>query len=57
MMIGDVLVDWNGAPVGRPEALRPALTEAVGKSVPIRILRGGELADLSVEIEPRKRSR
>jgi S1-C subfamily serine protease len=53
-MIGDVLLEVNGQPVDRLESLRSILSESVGKTVPIRILRGGELKGLTVTIAERK---
>ncbi len=53
-MIGDVLLEINGQPVDRLESLRSILSESVGKTVPIRILRGGELKELTVTIAERK---
>lgn len=53
-MIGDVLLAVNGQPVDRLESLRSVLSESVGKAVPIRILRGGELKELTATIAERK---
>lgn len=53
MLIGDTLLEWNGEPISRPEALRPLLAEAVGKTAQLKILRGGEIAALQVEIQER----
>jgi S1-C subfamily serine protease len=55
MLIGDVLLEWDGTPLGRPEALRPLLAEAVGKTAQAKILRGGELLSLPVVVEHRRR--
>jgi S1-C subfamily serine protease len=57
MLIGDVLLEWNGAPLRRPESLRPLLAEAVGKTARARILRGGEPLELAVTVAERTRSR
>jgi S1-C subfamily serine protease len=53
LMIGDVLLELNGQFVDRIEALRPLLAEAVGKTIPARILRGGKLADLAIAVTER----
>ena len=53
LMIGDVLVDWNGHGVHRPEALRPLLAEAVGKTISARIVRGGKLTALEIAVAER----
>lgn len=55
MIIGDTLVDWNGAAVPHLEGLRAALAEMVGKQVPVRILRGGEIVHLVISITARKK--
>ncbi len=53
LLIGDVLVELNGQGVHRPEALRPVLVEAVGKTVPARIVRGGRLTTLEIAVAER----
>jgi S1-C subfamily serine protease len=53
-MIGDVLLEVDGVGVDRLESLRSTLNNAVGKTVPIRILRGGELKELMAAIAERK---
>jgi len=53
-LIGDVLLEIDGQPVDRLESLRSVLSEAVGKTVPVRILRGGELKELTATIAERK---
>lgn len=57
LLIGDVLLAWNGTPLTSPEALRPLLADAVGKSAELQILRGGEAMKLQVTVEPRARKR
>ncbi len=54
LLIGDVLLEFAGQPVRRTESLRPLLAEAVGKTVPLRILRGGMLAGLEVRVAERQ---
>jgi len=53
-LIGDVLLEVNGVTVDRLESLRSILNDSVGKTVPIRILRGGELKELAAVIAERK---
>jgi S1-C subfamily serine protease len=54
LMIGDVLLELNGQAVDRPEAVRPLLAEAVGKTISARILRGGKLANLEIAVTERQ---
>lgn len=54
LLIGDVLLEFAGQPMKRAESLRPLLAEAVGKTVPLRILRGGVLAGLEVTVAERQ---
>jgi S1-C subfamily serine protease len=54
LLIGDVLLDVNGTAIERLESLRSILNNSVGQTVPIRILRGGELRELTVTIAERK---
>lgn len=56
MQIGDVLLEWNGVALDRPESLRPLLAEAVAQTAKLRILRGGEERSLEVAVTERKRS-
>lgn len=53
-LIGDVLLEVNGVTVDRLESLRSILNDSVGKTVPLRILRGGELKELTAAIAERK---
>jgi S1-C subfamily serine protease len=48
LLIGDVLVEWNGQFVDKPESIRALLSESVGKTAKARILRGGALASLEI---------
>ena len=51
LIVGDILVGIDGQPVPDHDALFAHLTgEAVGKSIPMQVLRGGELQTFSVEI-------
>lgn len=54
LMIGDVLVELNGQFVDRPEAVRPLLSESVGKTISARILRGGKLVNLEITVAERQ---
>ncbi len=54
LLIGDVLLEFAGQPLGRTESLRPLLAEAVGKTVTLRILRGGAPANLQVTVAERQ---
>ena len=53
-LIGDVLLEVNGVAIDRVESLRSILNDSVGKTVPIRILRGGEVKELTAAIAERK---
>lgn len=54
LIVGDILVGINGQPVPDHDALFAHLTgEAVGKSLPMQVLRGGELKTITVEIGAR----
>jgi S1-C subfamily serine protease len=55
LLIGDVLLDLAGQPVSRPETVRPLLAEAVGKTIPARVLRGGALVNLEIAVAERQR--
>jgi S1-C subfamily serine protease len=54
LLIGDVLLEFNGQVVDRPEGVRPLLAESVGKTVPVRIMRGGKLATLEITVTERQ---
>jgi len=53
LTIGDVLLELNGQSVNRPEAVRPLLAEAVGKTVTARILRSGKPMNLEIAVTER----
>jgi S1-C subfamily serine protease len=54
LLIGDVVVDVDGQPVSSPEDLLDLLTaERVGRTIPVRLLRGGALQEVSVTIAER----
>jgi S1-C subfamily serine protease len=54
LTLGDVLIAVDGAPLRHPGDVAARLgSDAVGKSLAIRILRGGVLQDLSVTVGER----
>jgi S1-C subfamily serine protease len=55
LLIGDVLLDLNGQSVDKLEAIRPVLSESVGKTIPARIMRGGALLSLDITVGERPR--
>jgi S1-C subfamily serine protease len=56
MLIGDVLVELDGRWIDRSETLQEVLdSDSIGKTVPARIVRGGETVTL--EITPGERPR
>lgn len=56
LILGDVVLAIDGEPVGQVEQLQERLTgERVGKTVPVRIARGGEPRDVSVTVGERQR--
>jgi S1-C subfamily serine protease len=54
LMIGDVLLELNGQFVDRPEAVRPLLSESIGKTISARIMRGGKLLNLEIAVAERQ---
>ncbi|MGH2618834.1 MAG: S1C family serine protease, partial [Thermomicrobiales bacterium] len=56
LMLGDVILAIDGETVGQVEQLQERLTgERVGKTVPVRIARGGEPREIGVTIGERPR--
>ncbi|MBW3632747.1 MAG: S1C family serine protease [Chloroflexi bacterium] len=56
LMLGDVILAIDGETVGQVEQLQERLTgDRVGKSVPIRIARGGEPREIGVTVGERQR--
>lgn len=56
LMLGDVILAIDGEAVGQVEQLQERLTgDRVGKTVPVRIARGGEPRDIGVTIGERQR--
>jgi serine protease DegQ len=54
VLVGDVIIDFDGQPVESPEDLLDLLLgDRVGKSVPLRLLRGGAPIDLAVAVTER----
>jgi S1-C subfamily serine protease len=54
LMVGDILIGLDGAPVRDPDELFARLTgEAVGKNLPVEVLRGGQPRNLKVKIGAR----
>ena len=57
VLLGDVLLAFDGAALSRPRDLLARLDEgSVGRSVPLRVLRAGEPKDLAVTVGSRERS-
>ncbi len=55
LLVGDILVAVDGQPVRDPDDLQPMLSGArVGTSVPVEVIRGGEIKQLAVTIAQRK---
>lgn len=56
IILGDVLLSVDGEPVGQVEQLQEKLSgDRVGKSIPVRIARGGEPRELTVTVGERQR--
>src|SRR3954467_8321674 len=56
LMLGDVVIAVDGTDVAQVEQLQERLTgDRVGRTVPLRIIRGGELRDIGVTIGERER--
>ena len=56
LMLGDVILAVDGTSVGQVEQLQEQLAgERVGKSIPIRIARGGEPREIAVTVGERQR--
>ena len=54
IVLGDVIVTIDGRPVRSARSLQAALdSEKIGKAVPIRLVRGGKLVELSVTVGER----
>lgn len=56
LMLGDVLFSIDGEQVGQVEQLQEKLTgERVGRSIPVRVARGGEPREIAVVVGERQR--
>ncbi len=54
LLVGDIIVQFDGHPVESPEDLLDLLLgDRVGRSVPLRILRGGAATDVAVAVTER----
>jgi S1-C subfamily serine protease len=54
LFVGDILVGFDGQPVADLEDLMGLLgTDRIGKSVPVRIVRGGQARDLTIDVGER----
>jgi S1-C subfamily serine protease len=54
LLVGDVIVAFDGQPVEAPEDLLDLLSgDRVGREVPIRIVRGDSVTDVRVTIADR----
>jgi S1-C subfamily serine protease len=54
VIVGDVLLAFDGHPIESPEDLLDLLTgDRVGRSVTLRILRGGSATDATVTVGER----
>ena len=57
LLIGDVMLDFDGHPVEAPEDLLDLLAgDRVGTSVPVRVLRGAAIQELTVRVGERPAS-
>jgi S1-C subfamily serine protease len=55
LLVGDIIVELGGQPVGDPDDLFAALTsDTVGKATAVRVLRGGHPETISVTVGERK---
>ncbi len=58
LVIGDALLSFGGRPVTDPSDLLPMLEEErIGDTMPLRLVRAGELREVSVTIAARERGR
>lgn len=54
VLVGDLLLDFDGHAIGSVDELLELLTaERIGRSVPLRVGRGGGLRDLTIEVSER----
>jgi serine protease Do len=56
MMVGDVLVEFDGHSVGSPEDLLDLLVEErIGRTVPLSVMRGAAALDVKLVVGARPR--
>jgi S1-C subfamily serine protease len=55
LLLGDILVDWEGTPVADPANIRAFLNrgDCIGQQVKLGVIRGGVLMELPIEIAER----
>lgn len=54
ILVGDVMLEFDGSPVESPEDLLELLLgDRVGRRVPLRVLRGGDIRELTVTVGER----
>ena len=54
VLVGDVILDLDNQPVGSADDLLSLLTsDRVGRAVPLRVLRGGALSEITVTVRER----
>jgi S1-C subfamily serine protease len=53
LLIGDILIELNGQAIDRPEKVRHALADTVGKTLQARVIRGGAIASLNITVAER----
>jgi S1-C subfamily serine protease len=54
VLLGDILIALDGAPVSDPRDVLAALTPGhVGRAIPVRVLRGGQPTELSITVGAR----
>jgi S1-C subfamily serine protease len=55
VLVGDIVVSFDGHPVRAPEDLLDLLTgDRIGRAVPVRVRRGGATLDMSVDVGERQ---
>lgn len=54
VLVGDLLLDFDGHPIGSPEDLLDLLVgDRVGREVALRVIRGGAVSDVTVTVGER----
>jgi S1-C subfamily serine protease len=54
LLVGDIMLEFDGHPVESPEDLLDLLLgDRVGRSVPVRLLRGGAPKDAAIAVSER----